>query len=272
LSSEAATTTSSPAPSGIGRCKGSPEPEKCEALERKLAKETPLERKQRLAALEAERSANMARVKAEAGLVARCKDESEREKCEAHERDRLGFGTVDPAIQRIANEAAASVAADVAAQAAEKAAARARLAAATPPVYVRPYAAPNGQMWPIGAAYVPGYRSLNTGGYSEVTIDNSRNDVDVFVKLAESDGLRARMVRHIFIPAGEMFTAKGVRSGSYDVRYQILDTGGLFKTEKFTLTEDRTDSGVDYSTVRLTLYKVRDGNMKTVPISEGAFN
>lgn len=44
-------------------CKGSPEPDKCMELERRLAEETPEQRAKRQHALEAERKANMAKLK-----------------------------------------------------------------------------------------------------------------------------------------------------------------------------------------------------------------
>ncbi len=50
-------------PTYADRCKGNPEPEKCMALEKRLAEETPEQRKARQSALEAAREAAMTQVK-----------------------------------------------------------------------------------------------------------------------------------------------------------------------------------------------------------------
>lgn len=63
------------------------------------------------------------------------------------------------------------------------------------PAYVRPNAAPNGNSWPVSAGYVNGYQRLHADGLSAVTIDNSQNDSDVFVKLVFLDSVRAYPVR-----------------------------------------------------------------------------
>ena len=82
---------------------------------------------------------------------------------------------------------------------------------------------------------------------------------------------RPRAVRHFYIPGGQSFTAKGMRPGEYDVRYQVLASGARLRTESFALTEVETEKGVRYKSMRMTLYKVKDGNMRTSPISEVEF-
>jgi hypothetical protein len=139
------------------------------------------------------------------------------------------------------------------------------------PRYVRPQTAPNGTSWPRTAGYVPGYQQLNTNGYSSVTIDNSRNDSDVFVKLFSLSGARARPARVFYIPAYRAFTVSGVAGGRYDVRYRDLDSGGLARSEPFDLVERHTAQGVHYQEYTLTLYKVRDGNTRTYPLAESEF-
>jgi hypothetical protein len=138
-------------------------------------------------------------------------------------------------------------------------------------MYVKPTAAPNGQPWPSGAGYVPGYDRLNTNGLSTVTIDNTQNDSDVFVKIVSISGAEAFPVRQIYIPAFGTFTAKSVTAGGYDVRYRDLETGGLSRSEGFTLEEIQTEGGVQYSTMTMTLYKVQNGNMQTFPLAEAEF-
>ena len=140
-----------------------------------------------------------------------------------------------------------------------------------PPKYVKPTSAPNGELWPTGADYVSGYEQLNAGGLSSVTIDNSQNDSDVFVKLVSLAGAEAYPTRQIYIPAFGKFTAERAAAGSYDIRYRDLDTGGLSRSDAFTLEETPTDGGTQYSTITMTLYKVQNGNMQTFPLAESEF-
>jgi hypothetical protein len=138
-----------------------------------------------------------------------------------------------------------------------------------PPPFVRPATGPDGQPWPRSAAYIAGMPRLNTGGLSSVTVDNSQCTNDVLVKVY-SYGMQAP-VRVGFIPAGGRFTFDSLKAGKYDVRYQDLDDGSLARSETFDLQERRTYSGTEYSTIELTLYKVRNGNMQTYPLSPADF-
>lgn len=140
-----------------------------------------------------------------------------------------------------------------------------------PAAHVRPSTAPNGQPWPLGPGYVEGYARQHSNGLSTVTVDNSRNDSDVFVKLVSLDGAQAYPVRQFFIPAFGSFTLKNVTAGNYDVRYRDLDTGGISRSEAITLIEVHTSEGADFSNFTMTLYKVRNGNMQTYRLSEAEF-
>jgi hypothetical protein len=133
--------------------------------------------------------------------------------------------------------------------------------------------ADNGASWPSGASYVRGDPQLNTNGLSKVTVDNSQNDSNVFVKLWSLDGQKS--VRWFFIPARGSFTVRKLTAGSYDVRYCDLKSGQLAGSEKFTLQETKTYDGTGESTVfsnfTMTLYTVFDGNMQTHSLSEEEF-
>lgn len=142
---------------------------------------------------------------------------------------------------------------------------------AAKPSYTRPKTAPNGAPWPKVASYVSGFKQLSKGGYSRVTIDNTRNDSDVFVKLVDIGGPEAFPVRVFFIPKGGKFTVPDIKVGRYDVRYRDLDTGGIAKSEQFQVEENRTYNGVEYTDMTMTLYKVRNGNMQTYSIPESEF-
>ncbi len=141
----------------------------------------------------------------------------------------------------------------------------------TPPTYSRKATAPNGQPWPARTAYVPGYPVLKTGGLSTLTIDNSRNNEDVFLKVFSLKGGEQSPVRYALIKAGTLFEFANIAPGHFDVRYQNLDTGKISRSEPFELEEVQEYNGTRYSQIRLTLYKVLNGNTRTHEISENEF-
>lgn len=153
----------------------------------------------------------------------------------------------------------------------DSASASTRMAVPKKPAYVRPKTAPNGKPWPATAGYLVGEPQSHTTGHSEITIDNGRNDSDVFVKLVSLSGSVARPARQVFIPAYSRFTVKQLAPGNFDVRYRDLNTGGLSRSEMINLTERKTYQGTEYSVITLTLYKVQNGNMATYDLSEDEF-
>lgn len=143
--------------------------------------------------------------------------------------------------------------------------------APTPSANARPSTAPNGHPWPVSAGYVTGYPLLQTDGLSTVTVDNSRNDSDVFVKLVSLAGPQAYPVRQFYIPKFGSFTVRNVTAGRYDIRYRDLTTGGLSRSEALTLQEIPTYGSTQFSNLTITLYKVLNGNMQTYGLSENEF-
>lgn len=139
------------------------------------------------------------------------------------------------------------------------------------PAYVRPAIAPNGSPWPARAGYVGGYPVDHTDGYSNVTVDNTRNDSDVFVKLVSLEGDTAYPARQFYIPGGSRFRMEEVTPGTYDIRYRDLGSGGLSRSESFEVEERRTSTGIEYSEMTMTLYKVQDGNFHTYDLAEAEF-
>jgi hypothetical protein len=139
------------------------------------------------------------------------------------------------------------------------------------PTYQKPLSAPNGEPWPTSAGYVRGYPVIHKEGLSQVTIDNSQNDADVFVKLVSLDDAQAFPVRVFYIPGYQSFTVHKVNTGNYDLRYRDLNTGTLLRTESFTLEEVPIENGVRYSSMTMTLYKVPNGNLHTYELSESEF-
>jgi DnaJ domain len=146
-----------------------------------------------------------------------------------------------------------------------------RALAPQPPAYVKPTGSPLGYPWPQSAGYVYGYPMLAQPGLSTVTIDNSSNSNEAFVKLMSLSTGTPMAMRHFFIPAHGQFTLSNVRAGSYDIRYKDLDSGQMTRSEAFTLIEVPTEDGTSYSNLRMTLYKVRNGNMQSYGISAADF-
>lgn len=132
-------------------------------------------------------------------------------------------------------------------------------------------AAPNGLKWPSHAGYVQGYERLNTQGRSRVTIDNSRNSGAAFVKLVDISQVRPHAVRSVFVPAYESYTITSISPGVYDIRYKDLQDGGFSRSESFSLSETREINSIRYSDMKITLYKVKNGNMETYSINENEF-
>jgi hypothetical protein len=139
------------------------------------------------------------------------------------------------------------------------------------PGFQRPLTAPNGAAWPEESDYVEGYEQEDAGGLSTVTIDNSRNPSDVFLKLVALQGNQFQPVRVCYIKAFEQFVFSEVAAGNYDVRFQNLTTGEISASAPFILRETPTDSGMRYSNYSLTLYNVANGNMKLKPIKDTQF-
>lgn len=80
-------------------------------------------------------------------------------------------------------------------------------------IYIRPPLAPNGDPWPSRASYLTGYPKLHADGLSTITVDNSSNDSDVFVKLVAIQASSTFPVRQFFIPAYGKMRLNSVRPG-----------------------------------------------------------
>ena len=136
-------------------------------------------------------------------------------------------------------------------------------------VYSRPQLAPNGHPWPITSDYLDGYDVIEgDGGHATLTIDNTQNSSDVFVKLYDRDLPRPFAVRWLFVLAHAEFKITNLIASTYDVRYRDLDTGAKSRSEPFPLRSDSTGYSID----KLTLYTTTNGKMKFDPISEEEFD
>lgn len=113
----------------------------------------------------------------------------------------------------------------------------------------------NGHAWPKKASYLAGFEKLATDGYSSVTVDNSKNTSDVFLKLVSVEfGAHSKVVRVCFIPRRATFTFARISPGRYELRYQEVEDGVCLKTGTFELSEKRRLQGVEYTQIQVPLY------------------
>jgi hypothetical protein len=137
--------------------------------------------------------------------------------------------------------------------------------------YRRPSQADNGVPWPTTSGYVPGYPRRSMGGLSTLTVDNSQNDSDVFAKLFTIGPHSRVLARAFFVPAGGQFTIESLERGRYDLRYRNLSSGALVKSDPFEFAEISGDDSVKVTTMKMTLYKVAGGTLRTQSISDEEF-
>ena len=137
--------------------------------------------------------------------------------------------------------------------------------------YVRAASAPNGHHWPVRSGYVEGYDQVDQGGLSEVVVDNAKNDSDMFVKLVSLDAPTAFPVRFFFVAAHSRFRLAGLFTGTYDLRYRNLATGGLLRSPAFILEEVKTASGTQHSAMTFRLYQASESGLQTYALGEAEF-
>ena len=137
--------------------------------------------------------------------------------------------------------------------------------------YVRAASAPNGERWPAHSGYIAGYGQMNQGGLSEITVDNTHNDIDMFVKLVSLDGTSPAPVRTFFVSARSRFTLAALTTGTYDLRYRNLASGGLARSPALILEEVTTARGTQHSALTVKLYQSADGSLQAYALGDADF-
>lgn len=100
-------------------------------------------------------------------------------------------------------------------------------------VYIRPYAAPNGNPWPKESGYIDGY-PLGFGRASyQLYVDNALNSSDVYAQLW-LEGIDEPL-RHFFIAERSYFVLTQLNPGDYTIRYQQLDAGETLVSENIRI-------------------------------------
>ncbi len=137
--------------------------------------------------------------------------------------------------------------------------------------YARAASAPNGARWPRRSGYIDGYAQMNQDGHSEVTVDNTHNDTDMFVKLFSLDGPTPVPVRTFFVAARGRLTLAEVTAGTYDLRYRNLASGELSRSTALIIEEVLTPQGTQHSAIGVKLYKSVDGNLQAYALGDSDF-
>ncbi len=122
--------------------------------------------------------------------------------------------------------------------------------------------------------YINGEPVLADDGISKFTVDNSQGDLDADVRLYK-EGVQ---VRAFNVQSGKVFTANDISPGNYKLRYRVF-LGGKFRVfeanKLFNITQstEETHEGktTRFSDVRVTLYKVTNGNMSVKEIDPSKF-
>ncbi len=141
----------------------------------------------------------------------------------------------------------------------------------TNPDYVRPATAENGSPFPKTSGYIEGAEQLASQSLAMLTINNSSNTSDLYGKLYALESDMTTPVRTFFVAAEDSFAISNLDAGSYELRYQDLETGGLAKTEPLTLKRIEKEDGDYFESIGVTLSKVVNGNLETEPISDKDF-
>ena len=117
----------------------------------------------------------------------------------------------------------------------------------------------------ISTGYDSSFIQSNSTGLCMLTIDNSRNAEPVYVRLWSV--YPPKPVRAAYIAAYDSFTMTNITPSTYEIRYKYLyqqkkaERG--VKSQNFTMIQEETASGTNYSVQSITLYKVHNGNFHT---------
>lgn len=130
----------------------------------------------------------------------------------------------------------------------------------------------DGHPWPKKPSYLAGFEILARDGYSSVTVDNSKNTSDVFLKLVSVEyGAHSKVVRVCFIPRRASFTLERITPGRYELRYQEVEDGTCLKTETFELSEKKRLQGVEYTRLQVPLYGLTGRSLELLRSDEREF-
>jgi hypothetical protein len=143
------------------------------------------------------------------------------------------------------------------------------------PRYTRPATAPNGRPWPASAGPIDGYPLLNDSGGLGLTLDNSQNSADMFIKLVSLGSNPPQPVRHLFVPAQGSLAVEQLTPGRYELRYRNLATGALVRSPPVSV-QPAPAQGAEaparpLPAATVLLRKEGDGSQPALKLSEREF-
>ena len=113
-------------------------------------------------------------------------------------------------------------------------------------------------------------RQSASGGLSSFTVDNSQGDQDVVVRLYRDGKLPA--VRSFVVKKGDTYTSEKIRAGNYVMRHRRIGSDTTYEADEvFRLVETPVEGGTQFSRMRVTIYKVTDGNLRTKEVPPDQF-
>ena len=113
-------------------------------------------------------------------------------------------------------------------------------------------------------------KQLAVSGLSTFTVDNTRGNGDVVVRLYPNGELPA--VRSIVVKGGDSYTAKRISTGEYAMRYRRVGSDDTFEADRrFYFEEKETANGIQYSTITVTMFNVQNGNLSHRRVSNSLF-
>ena len=108
------------------------------------------------------------------------------------------------------------------------------------------------------------------GGLSSFTVDNSQGDQDVVVRLYRDGKLPA--VRSFLVKKEDTYTSGKITAGNYVMRHRLIGSDKTYEADEvFRLAETRIDGGIQYSRMRVTMFKVENGNLINKEVSSDMF-
>jgi len=129
---------------------------------------------------------------------------------------------------------------------------------------------PDGRQWGTIARVMA--VTENRSGLSSLRLDNSRNSQDLYVKLARSLDLNSRnFAREAFIPAHQQLVLQNIPEGSYVVKMMDVTSGCAQVSPIISISETRTDRGIEYTNHSMTFYPVINGNTHLRTLSASRF-
>ena len=108
-------------------------------------------------------------------------------------------------------------------------------------------------------------------GLSMLTVDNRQSNSDMVVKLYVRFGPRPTAVRALFLKARDWIRLETIAPGTYDLRYQDLDSGVIFRSDPFEFTETPEADGTGYDKMTISLYTVVNGKLNREEIGPEDF-